>query len=195
MTRLYRQDDTGGTAVGFTTWYNCIVWQVSFLRSKFRSWKVDMLSIKHIMLLLSKCVFAKRFKVHHAYCCFIKPTFLFMLKFCLIRYIDRRYRFTTYQDARRVRLVDGLETNILRVSPVKIDGAWYNIIIYKYNDLALARSALPARKYIIRFNWRCDVISSQLGPARHNSAFRRFSCDVAAISITGCARRGIALQG
>ena len=28
------------------------------------------------------------------------------------------YRFTTYQDARRVRLVDGLETNILRVSPV-----------------------------------------------------------------------------
>ena len=31
------------------------------------------------------------------------------------------YRFTTYQDARRVRLVDGLifETNILRVSPVK----------------------------------------------------------------------------
>ena len=30
------------------------------------------------------------------------------------------YRFTTYQDARRVRLVDGLETNILRVSPVKI---------------------------------------------------------------------------
>ena len=30
------------------------------------------------------------------------------------------YRFTTYQDARRVRLVDGLETNILRVSPVNI---------------------------------------------------------------------------
>ena len=30
------------------------------------------------------------------------------------------YRFTTYQDARRVRLVDGLETNILRVSPVKL---------------------------------------------------------------------------
>ena len=32
------------------------------------------------------------------------------------------YRFTTYQDARRVRLVDGLifETNILRVSPVKV---------------------------------------------------------------------------
>ena len=31
------------------------------------------------------------------------------------------YRFTTYQDARLVRLVDGLifETNILRVSPVK----------------------------------------------------------------------------
>ena len=31
------------------------------------------------------------------------------------------YRFTTYQDARRVRLVDGLIflTNILRVSPVK----------------------------------------------------------------------------
>ena len=28
------------------------------------------------------------------------------------------YRFTTYQDASRVRLVDGLETNILRVSPV-----------------------------------------------------------------------------
>ena len=32
----------------------------------------------------------------------------------------RPYRFTTYQDARRVRLVDGLETNILRVSPVKL---------------------------------------------------------------------------
>ena len=33
-----------------------------------------------------------------------------------------KYRFTTYQDARRVRLVDGcliFETNILRVSPVK----------------------------------------------------------------------------
>ena len=32
------------------------------------------------------------------------------------------YRFTTYQDARRVRLVDGLifETNILRVSPVNL---------------------------------------------------------------------------
>ena len=30
------------------------------------------------------------------------------------------HRFTTYQDARRVRLVDGLETNILRVSPVKL---------------------------------------------------------------------------
>ena len=31
------------------------------------------------------------------------------------------YRFTTYQDARRVRIVDGLifETNILQVSPVK----------------------------------------------------------------------------
>ena len=28
------------------------------------------------------------------------------------------YRFTTYQDASRARLVDGLETNILRVSPV-----------------------------------------------------------------------------
>ena len=33
--------------------------------------------------------------------------------------VARYYRFTTYQDARRVRLVDGLETNILRVSPVK----------------------------------------------------------------------------
>ena len=33
------------------------------------------------------------------------------------------YRFTTYQDARRVRLVDGLETNILRVSPVKTNAA------------------------------------------------------------------------
>ena len=34
---------------------------------------------------------------------------------------NKDYRFTTYQDARRVRLVDGLifETNILRVSPVK----------------------------------------------------------------------------
>ena len=32
----------------------------------------------------------------------------------------RAYRFTTYQDARRVRLVNGLETNILRVSPVKL---------------------------------------------------------------------------
>ena len=34
----------------------------------------------------------------------------------------RVYRFTTYQDARRVGLVDGLvifETNILRVSPFK----------------------------------------------------------------------------
>ena len=31
------------------------------------------------------------------------------------------YRFTTYQDARRVRLVDGLfETNVLRVSPVSL---------------------------------------------------------------------------
>ena len=31
------------------------------------------------------------------------------------------YRFTTYQDERRVRLVDGLvETNILRVSPVNL---------------------------------------------------------------------------
>ena len=36
------------------------------------------------------------------------------------------YRFTTYQDARRVRLVDGLETNILRVSPVK------NIVNIRY---------------------------------------------------------------
>ena len=36
-------------------------------------------------------------------------------------YPVQSYRFTTYQDARRVRLVDGLifETNILRVSPVK----------------------------------------------------------------------------
>ena len=38
----------------------------------------------------------------------------------LIVYRGNYYRFTTYQDARRVRLVDGLifETNILRVSPV-----------------------------------------------------------------------------
>ena len=37
------------------------------------------------------------------------------------------YRFTTYQDARRVRLVDGLifETNILPVSPVKL----YTVVI------------------------------------------------------------------
>ena len=39
----------------------------------------------------------------------------FWLKYNLHLFI---YRFTTYQDARRVRLVDGLETNILRVSPV-----------------------------------------------------------------------------
>ena len=30
------------------------------------------------------------------------------------------YRFTTYQDARRVRLVDGLETNILRYHPLTV---------------------------------------------------------------------------
>ena len=39
--------------------------------------------------------------------------------------------FTTYQDARRVGLVDGLifETNILRVSPVKLNpsAAWGKI--------------------------------------------------------------------
>ena len=45
----------------------------------------------------------------------------------LFQLLDARYRFTTYQDARRVRLVDGLifETNILRVSPVKIEDARY----------------------------------------------------------------------
>ena len=36
--------------------------------------------------------------------------------------LRKNYRFTTYQDARRVGLVDGLvfETNILRVSPVNV---------------------------------------------------------------------------
>ena len=43
------------------------------------------------------------------------------------------YRFTTYQDARRVRLVDGLifKTNILRVSPVNVQ----TIIFSQSNDL------------------------------------------------------------
>ena len=31
---------------------------------------------------------------------------------------SRSYKFTSFQDACRVGLVDGLETNILRVSPV-----------------------------------------------------------------------------
>ena len=50
------------------------------------------------------------------------------------------YRFTTYQDARRVRLVDGLEfeTNILRVSPVKCDDVDDIILLYiKRDDIYL----------------------------------------------------------
>ena len=54
-------------------------------------------------------------------------------------------RFTTYQDARRVRLVDGLETNILRVSPVKQGGEaglHKTELIDDVNSAHLARSII-----------------------------------------------------
>ena len=50
------------------------------------------------------------------------PRLLYSLKLEIRRNdkLSAAYRFTTYQDARRVTLVDGLfETNILPVSPVK----------------------------------------------------------------------------
>ena len=62
-------------------------------------------------------------------------TILFLL------HIDR-YKFTTYQDARRVRFVDGLifETNIIRVSPVKSIVALQSNYLNGYVDIVNQRN-------------------------------------------------------
>ena len=78
-------------------------------------------------------------------------SFLHMLGTCLGMplYHQREpvhYRFTTFQDAHRVRLVDGLdiifETNILRVSPVKP----------VYSAPETARYLLSCRMLHLRYN-------------------------------------------
>ena len=68
---------------------------------------------------------------------------------------EKCYRFTTYQDARRVRLVDGLETNILRVSPVK-----KNVKLIQLSDIMLQLKAT----YFALFSERAKSLYS--GPSR-----------------------------
>ena len=61
--------------------------------------------------------------------------------------VGDNYRYTTYQDAHRVRLVDGLEfeTNILRVSSVKLIHhllVLIQIVLIRALSLAVARHAV-----------------------------------------------------
>ena len=80
-----------------------------------------------------------------------------------LKFLWRFYRFTTYQDARRVRLVDGLETNILRVSPVN-EGYAFNLIKYTITN-----------KYIIKLKLcnKVEVLVTSFYLARNKTFWDR----------------------